>query len=129
MRFADTDAMGVAHHANYLAFFEMGRVEAMRQIGVEYASVVRRGLHLVVVDATVRYRQPAFFDDLLLVDTHATDVGGVRFTFVYEIRREKDGVIVASGQTVHACVDAQTLRPVRLPDWLRADLLLLSRPV
>ena len=129
MRFADTDAMGVAHHANYLAFFEMGRVEAMRQIGVEYASVVRRGLHLVVVDATVRYRQPAFFDDLLLVDTHATDVGGVRFTFVYEIRREKDGVIVASGQTVHACVDAQTLRPVRLPDWLRADLLRLSRPV
>jgi len=129
VRFADTDAMGVAHHANYLAFFEMGRVEAMRQIGVEYASVVRRGLHLVVVDATVRYRQPAFFDDLLLVDTHATDVGGVRFTFVYEIRREKDGVIVASGQTVHACVDAQTLRPVRLPDWLRADLLLLSRPV
>jgi len=129
VRFADTDAMGVAHHANYLAFFEMGRVEAMRQIGVEYASVVRRGLHLVVVDATVRYRQPAFFDDLLLVDTHATDVGGVRFTYVYEIRREKDGVIVASGQTVHACVDAQTLRPVRLPDWLRADLLLLSRPV
>ena len=121
--------MGVAHHANYLAFFEMGRVDPMRQIGVEYASVIRRGLHLVVVDATVRYRQPAFFDDLLLVDTHATDVGGVRFTFVYEIRREKDGVVVASGQTVHACVDAQTLRPVRLPDWLRTDLLQLSRPV
>ena len=127
MRFADTDAMGVTHHANYLAFFEIGRVDAMRQIGVEYASVVRRGLHLVVVDATVRYRQPSFFDDLLLVDTHATDVGGVRFSFVYEVRRDKDGVLVASGQTVHACVDAQTLRPTRLPDWLRADLLRLSR--
>jgi acyl-CoA thioester hydrolase len=126
VRFADTDAMGVVHHANYLAYFEIGRVDAMRQIGVEYASVVQRGVHLVVVDATVRYRQPAFFDDLLLVDTHATDVGGVRFAFVYEIRRDKDGVVVASGQTVHAGVDAHTLRPVRLPDWLRSDLLRLS---
>jgi acyl-CoA thioester hydrolase len=127
VRFADTDAMGVTHHANYLAFFEIGRVDAMRQIGVDYASVVRRGLHLMVVDATVRYRQPSFFDDLLLVDTRATDVGGVRFAFVYEVRRDTDGVLVASGQTVHACVDAQTLRPMRLPDWLRADLLRLSR--
>jgi len=119
--------MGVVHHANYLAFFEMGRVEVLRQIGVEYASVVQRGLHLVVVDATVRYRQPAFFDDLLLVLTYATDLGGARFTFEYDVRREKDGVVIASGQTVHACVDAQTLRPVRLPDWLRADLLRLCR--
>ena len=120
--------MGVAHHANYLAFFEMGRVEAMRQIGVEYASVVRRGLHMVVVDASVRYRQPAFFDDLLLVSTQTTDVGGARFTFVYDVRREKDGVLVASGRTVHAIVDAQSLRPVRLPEWLRADLLRLCQP-
>ena len=128
MRFADTDAMGVTHHANYLAFFEIGRVDAMRQIGVEYASVVRRGLHLVVVDSTVRYRQPSFFDDLLLVDTHATDVGGVRFAFAYEVRRDKDGVIVASGHTVHACVDAQTLRPMRMPIWLREHLQRLTRP-
>jgi acyl-CoA thioester hydrolase len=128
VRFADTDAMGVAHHANYLAFFEMGRVEALRQIGVEYASVVQRGLHLAVVDATVRYRQPAFFDDLLLVDTRTTEVGGARFTFVYEVVREKDGVLIASGQTMHAFVDAQSFRPVRIPDWLRADLLRLSRP-
>ena len=127
MRFADTDAMGVVHHANYLAYFEMGRVDAMRQIGVEYASVVRRGLHLVVVDATVRYRQPAFFDDLLLVSTHAADLSGARFSFVYSVQREKDGALVASGQTVHACVDAHSLRPLRLPEWLRADLLRLRQ--
>jgi acyl-CoA thioester hydrolase len=120
--------MGVAHHANYLAFFEMGRVEALRQIGVEYAALVGRGLHLTVVEASVRYRLPSFFDDLLLVYTHATDVSGARFTFVYEVRREQDGVLVASGQTTHACVDAQTLRPVRLPEWLRADLRRLCRP-
>jgi acyl-CoA thioesterase FadM len=55
-------------------------------------------------------------------------VGGARFTFVYEVRREKDGLLVATGQTVHAFVDAQSLRPVRIPAWLRADLLRLSRP-
>ena len=121
--------MGVVHHANYLAFFEMGRVDALRQIGVEYASVVARGLHLVVVEATVRYRQPAYFDDLLLVFTHVTDLRGVRLTFAYDVRREKDDVLVASGQTVHAFVDAQSLRPVRLPEWLGAELRRLSRTV
>lgn len=119
--------MGVAHHANYLAFFEMGRVEAMRQIGVEYASVVTRGFHLVVVEANVRYRLPTFFDDLLLVFTHATDIGHARFSFLYEVHRQADGALVATGQTVHACVDAQSLRLVRLPEWLRANLLLLSK--
>ena len=128
MRYADTDAMGVAYYANYLAFFESGRVEAMRQIGADYAQVVGRGVHLPVIEATVRYRRPAHFDDLLLVDTHAADMGVVRFSFVYDVRRETDGVVVATGHTVHACVDAQSLRPVRLPGWLRADLQRLRQP-
>jgi acyl-CoA thioester hydrolase len=119
--------MGVVHHANYLAFFEMGRVEAMRQIGVDYASVVTHGIHLVVVEANVRYRLPTFFDDLLLVFTHAADIGHARFSCLYEVQRQGDGTLVATGQTVHACVDAQSLRLVRLPEWLRADLLLLAR--
>ncbi|MCA1648119.1 MAG: acyl-CoA thioesterase [Chloroflexi bacterium] len=128
VRYADTDPMGVAYYANYLAFFESGRVEALRQIGAEYAEVVRRGIHLPVIEATVRYRQPAYFDDLLLVFTHAANLAGARFTFVYEVHREADRALLASGHTVHACVDAQSLRPVRLPGWLRADLLPLVQP-
>jgi acyl-CoA thioester hydrolase len=120
--------MGVAYYANYLAFFESGRVEAMRQIGADYTEVVSHGVHLPVVEASVRYRQPAYFDDLLLVYTHATDLGGARFTFVYDVQRETDRVLIASGHTVHACVDAQSLRPIRLPGWLRDDLLRLSPP-
>jgi acyl-CoA thioester hydrolase len=69
VRYADTDAMGVAYYGNYLAFFETGRVEAMRQIGADYAAVVRRGVHLPVVEAVVRHLEPAYFDDLLLVFT------------------------------------------------------------
>ena len=118
--------MGVAYYANYLAFFETGRVEAMRQIGADYVSVVKRGVHLPVVEATVRYLAPAAFDDLLLVSCIARNVRGARFTFEYSVRREHDDVLVASGHTVHACVAADTLRPVRVPDWLRADLARLA---
>lgn len=120
--------MGVVYYANYLAFFETGRVEAMRQIDADYATVVSRGVHLPVVEASVRYRQAARFDDLLLIHARATQVGGARFTFVYSIVREADGVVVADGQTVHACLDAQSMRPIRLPAWLRADLARLTAP-
>lgn len=120
--------MGIAYHGNFLAFFETGRVEAMRQIGSQYMDIVRRGVHLVVVEAAVRYRQPALFDDLLLVDTRAAHVGKVRFSFVYEIKREADGALIASGRTVHVCVQAQTLRPVRVPSWLVDALQRLTQP-
>jgi acyl-CoA thioester hydrolase len=114
--------MGVAYYGNFLAFFETGRVEAMRQIGADYASVVRRGVHLPVVEAAVRYLRPARFDDLLLVHVAAEDLRGARFTFRYDIVRDGDGTRIATGHTVHACVDALSLRPVRLPTWLIADL-------
>ena len=114
--------MGVVYHANYLAYFEVGRVEAMRQIGADYASVVERGLHLVVIEASARYVKPARFDDLLLVETHAAEIGAVRFAFEYHVTRDGDGQVIASGRTVHACVDAQRMRPVRIPAWLADDL-------
>ena len=122
MRYADTDAMGVVYHANYLAFFEVGRVEAMRQIGADYASVVRRGLHLVVIEASVNYVKPAYFDDVLLVETRVGEIGPVRFGFDYRVTRATGGELIASGRTRHACVDATAMRPVRLPPWLVEDL-------
>ena len=114
--------MGVVYHANYLAYFEVGRVEAMRQIGADYASVVQRGLHLVVIEASARYVKPARFDDLLQIETYAADIGTVRFAFDYQVTREGDGQLIATGRTLHACVDAARMRPVRLPAWLADDL-------
>lgn len=122
VRYADTDAMGVVYHANYLAYFEVGRVEAMRQIGADYASVVQRGLHLVVVEASARYVKPARFDDLLLIETHAAELGPARFAFDYRITRADDAQLIATGRTLHACVDAERMRPVRIPAWLADDL-------
>ena len=114
--------MGVAYYANFLAFFESGRVEALRQVGADYSSIVARGVHLPVVEANVRYLRPAVFDDLLLVTTRAEDLRGARFSFRYAVHREGDGVLIAEGHTVHAVVDAASLRPIRMPEWLRADL-------
>lgn len=118
--------MGVAYHGNFLAFFEVGRVEAMRQIGERYADAVSRGVHIVVVEAQLRYRQSAVFDDVLLVSARASDVRGARFAFSYEVRREADAALIATGRTEHACVDAVSMRPVRMPDWLLADLARLT---
>ncbi|MDQ6675596.1 MAG: acyl-CoA thioesterase [Chloroflexota bacterium] len=128
VRYADTDAMGVVYYANYLAFFETGRVEAMRQIGADYAGVVSRGVHLAVVEASVRYRRPAYFDDVLLVAAHAEDLRRVRFTFRYHVVRETDQELIATGQSVHACVNATSLRPVQIPAWLRHELNRLCKP-
>jgi acyl-CoA thioester hydrolase len=135
VRFADTDAMGVAYYGAYLSFFEAGRVEAMRQVGFVYAALVEQGLHSPVVEACVRYLAPARFDDLLLIEAHVTEVRAASFRFAYAVRRGADqgvgvadpavdrgAVAVARGHTVHACVDAHTLRPVRLPAWLVAAL-------
>ncbi len=116
--------MGVVHHAKYLEYFEMARVDAMRQLGTDYASVVARGLHLVVIDAAVRYVRPARFDDVLEVHTRVPAISAARFSFSYSVQR--DGEVIATGATSHACVDASSMRPQRLPEWLVADLRKLS---
>lgn len=126
VRYADTDAMGVVYHGNFLAFFETGRVEAMRQIGVRYTEVVERGMHLVVVAASVRFRRSAVFDDVLLVSTRVAEKHGATFAFDYRITRESDNALIATGRTEHACVDTVSMRPVRLPQWLSDELDRLS---
>ena len=116
--------MGVVHHAKYLEYFEAARVDALRQLGLDYASVVAQGLHLVVIEAVVRYVKPARFDDVLDVHTRAADLGVARFSFEYRVLH--DGDLIATGHTGHACVDAARMRPQRLPSWLVDELRRLS---
>lgn len=115
VRFGDTDAAGIVYYGNYLRFFEAARVEALRSAGVSYADLVAGGLQTVVVEASVRYRRPAVFDDLLLVHARVTDVGRAQFRFAYEVRREGDDALIATGETLQAFLDGATLRPVRAP--------------
>lgn len=117
VRFADTDAQGIAHNAAYPVWFEVARVEYLRAFAGGYQTLRDSGIEALVLESFCRYRVPARFDDEL--DVHARCVGlrGARFRYDYAIVRT-DGMPIADGWTAHACVDAKTFRPTRVPDWL-----------
>jgi len=118
VRYADTDAAGVCYYANYLAFFEVARVELLRQLGVPIREAEARGCVFPCVEASVRYRRPALLDDLLTVALWVTDVRPASFAFTYRVTR--GDALIADGATRHAVVDRRSLEPRRLPDWLVA---------
>jgi acyl-CoA thioester hydrolase len=116
VRFADTDAQGIAHNAAYLVWFEVARVEYLRAFAGGYQALRDRGIEALTLEAHVRYRVPTRFDDELVVHTRCLGLRGARFRYEYAITRRDE--VVADGHTEHACVDAVTLRPTRVPGWL-----------
>jgi len=118
VRFADTDAQGIAHNTAYLVWFEVARVEYLRAYAGGYQALREHGVEAVVLESHCRYVEPARFDDVLQVHTRCVDVSGARFRYEYSIARD-DGALVADGWTAHACVDSATFRPTRVPTWLR----------
>jgi acyl-CoA thioester hydrolase len=120
VRFAETDAQGVAHNASYLVWFEVARVEYLERFAGGYPALRERGIEAFVTEAHVRYGAPARFDDRLALHARCVDVRGARFRFEYLLERE--GERVADGWTAHACVDAATFRPTRVPGWLAESI-------
>ena len=116
VRFADTDAQGVAHNSAYLVWFEVARVEYLREFAGGYQALRDHGVEALVLESFCRYRVPAVFDDELVVHTRCVGLRGARFRYEYVIIRGDE--VIADGHTEHACVDAMTLRPTRTPDWL-----------
>jgi acyl-CoA thioester hydrolase len=117
VRFAETDAQGIAHHAAYLVWLEVARVEYLdRFFDGGYPGLRALGIEATTLEAYVRYRIPARFDDLLVVRARAGGVRGARFRFDYAIDRGDERI--AEGWTVHACVDGQTFRATRVPESL-----------
>jgi len=117
VRFAETDSQGIAHNSNYLIWFEVARVEYLARHAGGYQAMRDRGLEAIVTESHVRYRTPARFDDRLTIHTRCVDVRGARFRYEYVVERA-DGARVAEGSTGHAVVDAGTLKPTRVPEWL-----------
>ncbi|MGD0677024.1 MAG: thioesterase family protein [Polyangiaceae bacterium] len=109
VRFAETDLMGIVHHANYAVYLEAARVEWLRRRGMTYADWAARGLHLPVVDITIRYRSPARFDDELDVETTLGELRAATVRFDYRILRAIDGTLCAEGSTRLARVDDRHL--------------------
>jgi acyl-CoA thioester hydrolase len=120
VRFAETDAQGIAHNSNYLVWFEVARVAFLERFAGGYQRVRDQGIESFVLEAHVRFLAPARFDDRLLVHARCVDLRGARFRFEYAI--ERSGAVIADGWTAHGTVDARTHRPTRTPDWLRAAI-------
>jgi acyl-CoA thioester hydrolase len=112
--YRDTDQMGVVYYGNYYAWFEVGRNEYIRSLGLSYKGLEEQGIILPVIESRCTYKVPARYDDLVLVRTGISEMTGVRIAFVYGIIREKDGTLLAQGSTIHAFADAKTLRPVNV---------------
>ena len=113
VRFCETDLMGIVHHGSYVAYMEVARVEWLRRRGVSYASWASRGLHLAVVELSLRYRAPARFDDELDVGVWLGEKRAASVRFDYRMVRVSDGTLCAEGSTRLACVDElQVLRRI-----------------
>ena len=116
VRYAETDQMGVVYHANYLVWFEVGRVELMRSLGFDYRTLeANEGCLIAVVDASARYRLPARYDDELLVRARLKGVRSSMVQFGYEILRTSDNALLCTGETTHVVV-GRNLKKRALPE-------------
>jgi acyl-CoA thioester hydrolase len=108
VRYAETDQMGVVYHSNFFIWFEVGRVELLRELGFSYKEMEEQdGCYIAVVDARCRYRAPAHYDDEIMIRTYLKNVRGSLIHFGYEAVRVSDGTQLADGETTHIVTDAQ----------------------
>ena len=124
VRYAETDQMGVVYHSNFVIWFEVGRVEMLRQLGFTYSEMEKRdGTHIAVVDVRCRYKVPARYDDMVTIRTR--NVRDSLLHFGYEVVRDLDGILLAEGETVHLVVDSE-FRRIPLPQKYLASFLKAS---
>lgn len=119
--YGDTDQMGIVYYANYLRWFEKGRSEFLRQIGLPYARIEQQGFSFPVVEVHCRYTQSARYDDLVSIETELAELNRASLHFQYRILREADGCLLATGATKHACLDRDG-RLKRMPKFLQDAL-------
>lgn len=105
VRYAETDQMGVVYHANYLVWFEVGRVEFIRQMGLDYRTMEQEeGALIAVIEARARYKAPARYDEELVIRTHLSGVRGPVVRFTYTVLRAADETVLCQGETVHMVI-------------------------
>lgn len=113
--YADTDAMGVVYHTNYIKWFEVGRCELLRSLGYPYARMEEEGILLPVAECGCKYKLPAVYDDMLEITAQVAEMKGATVTLEYEIRRQETGELLVTGFTKHAVTDS-AFKPIRLRD-------------
>ena len=121
VRYAETDQMGVVYHSNYIIWFEVGRVEMLRQLGFSYRQLEQEhGCALPVVEVRCRYKAPARYDEEILIRTHLKNVRDSLIHFGYEALRAGDGTLLAEGETVHIATDLKGNKQPLPPAYLQA---------
>ncbi len=122
VRYADTDQMKQVYYGKYFEYFEQGRSDLLRSLGLPYAELERNGFFLPVLEACARYRRPARYDDLLRVRTTMAEFPGVRFQIDYTIVRKDDDETIAEGHTIHGFINAESRKPTRPPELFLAAI-------
>lgn len=121
VRYAETDKMGVVYHSNFVIWFEVGRVELLRQLGFEYSRMEKEdNCHIPVVDLRVRYKAPALYDDEIVVRTRLRNARQSLLHFAYEILRAGDEMLLATGETTHIIVNDKFERCALPEKYLQA---------
>ncbi len=115
VRYADTDQMQIVYNGKYFEYFEVGRTELMRARGLTYAEFEHSGTRLPLVEAHCRFHLPARYDDIIVIRSEVRDIPRSTMRVDYEVRRESDGILIATGYTTHAFLDIASLRPIRPP--------------
>lgn len=115
VRFAETDAQGIAHHASYVVWLEEARVAHLAAVAGGYTAIRERGIEALTTGIELTYERGAVFDDVLIVRVRCAEARGARFRYEYVVERGSE--LVASGWTTHATVDATSHRPTRVPAW------------
>lgn len=118
VRYGETDKMGYVYNGNYPAYFEVGRVEALRNLGIPYKKIEQEGCGLPVRDMKIRYFKPAYYDDLLKIVTKVPKIPDVRIYFEYEIYNDSNELIT-KGDTTLVFVNLKTGKPVQPPAYIK----------
>ena len=118
VRYADTDQMKMVYYAKYFEYFEQGRSDLLRQIGIPYSEIERMGYYLPVVEAHAHYKQPARYDELLCVRIMVKEIPSTRIRIEYEVRNDDTAELLAEGYTMHSFVNASTGKPTRVPEMV-----------
>ena len=127
VRYAETDKMGIVHHSNYLIWFEAGRSDLCRARGFSYKEMEEQDKSLMVVaESYVRYKSPAFYEDVLTVRTQVAEVRSRSIRFIYEIVRDSDGTLLAEGETLHLVTD-ENKKVKMIPEVYKERLLVETK--
>jgi len=121
VRYQETDQMGIVYYSNYFVYFEMGRIEFLRDFGISYAEIEKENIFLAVVEAHCKYKSPAVFDDILVIKTFLSKMKYARIEFSYEVRRVNEETLIAEGSTILACIGV-TKKPMVIPEKIREAL-------